>query len=77
MDMEIRTESLHMANCQLLIEVLAFQNVIIEMLMMRENKYTPDEINSIQRTHIDRIRKYIFTEFGSTRDITQPNSQNT
>ncbi len=71
MDMKIKTDDLHIANCQILIEILAFQNVIIEMLLMKDNKYTPDEINSIQQTHINRIRNHVYTEFGKTPDLGQ------
>ena len=71
MDIKIKTEDFHVINCQLLIEILAFQNVIIEMLLMKNNTFTLDEINNIQQTHISRIRNWVNSGYGKTPDSEQ------
>jgi hypothetical protein len=67
--MKIRVDDIHMANCEMLIQILALQNVIIEILITKDKMFTPEEINKLSDIQNKRYRDNIYTEYGSTPDI--------
>lgn len=69
--MRIRIDDIHMANCEMLMQVLAFQNIIIEILISKNKIFTPEEITKLEQIQYKRYRDNIYSEYGSTPDVNQ------
>ena len=65
----IAAESIPMAQLEMQIESLAFQNILVEMMMDEKKKFTPDMINKRLAIHIDRISDEIYARYGATPKV--------